>query len=442
VKTLSQQTFVGQQGVNLIERRVQSMGYWWYPSAVQEVGIDGHLEIRDSQTGRMTNLIIQVQSKATERPWTRERDDSFEYICEEADLEYWLAGTAPVVLVLNRPSKDEAYWVSVKDYFKANPDHRKPRRIAINKESCRFDESAANALLRLAAPKEAGAYLSPRPRIEKIYSNLLRVASYAPDLFVAQTDIRDVRDIWDAAPEFEIEIGCEWLLSDRNIVSFHDLSRYPWNRFCDVGTMETLETSEWAESEDENRQRFFVRLVNHALRGRLKEWNVWRRKVDGMYYFAAAKDFRPRRIDFAGAVSDQFRTVVQRYPSGRTHYIRHLAFNGFFKKLANEWYLEITPSYVFTTDGHRPSRYEAELLQGIKLLEHNDTLLSQVHLWTDVLTRPADLVHSDYPFLKFAELMSFSLPYGINDNEWLSHEDLEVAQSGLDSLAALPLLSR
>jgi hypothetical protein len=38
--------------------------------------------------------------------------------------------------------------------------------------------------------------------------------------------------------------------------------------------------------------------------------------------------------------------------------------------------------------------------------------------------------------------MSFSLPYGINDNEWLSHEDLEVAQSGLDSLAALPLLSR
>jgi hypothetical protein len=161
-----------------------------------------------------------------------------------------------------------------------------------------------------------------------------------------------------------------------------------------------------------------------------------------MYYFAAAKDFRPRRIDFVGAVNDQFRTVVQKYPSGKTYYIRHLAFNGYFKKLTDAWWLEITPSYVFTMDGRRPSRYEPELLQGIKLLEHNETLLSQVHLWVDILTRSADLVHSDYPFLRFSELLSFSLPYGINDKEWLGHEDLDVAQSGLDSLSKLPLLSQ
>jgi hypothetical protein len=278
VKTLSQQTFLGQQGINLIERRVQSMGYWWYPSGVPEVGIDGHLEIRDCQTGRMTNLIVQVQSKATERPWTRERDNGFEYICEEEDLDYWLAGMAPVVLVLSRPSRDEAYWVSVKNYFEANPDHRKSRRITINKETCRFDQTAADAILRLAAPKEAGAYLSPRPRTEKLYSNLLRVGSYAPNVYIAQTDIRDFRDIWNTARELKIEIGNEWVISDRSLISFHDLSRYPWSRFCDAGTMETFETSEWADSEDENRQRLFVRLMNHALRERLKEWNVWRPK--------------------------------------------------------------------------------------------------------------------------------------------------------------------
>jgi hypothetical protein len=42
----------------------------------------------------MTNLILQVQSKATERPWSRETKDGFDFICDEEDLQYWLAGTA------------------------------------------------------------------------------------------------------------------------------------------------------------------------------------------------------------------------------------------------------------------------------------------------------------------------------------------------------------
>ena len=58
-----------RQGINLIEKRLHEMGYWWYPSTEPEVGIDGILEIRDEQTGQMTNLTLQVQSKATERPW-------------------------------------------------------------------------------------------------------------------------------------------------------------------------------------------------------------------------------------------------------------------------------------------------------------------------------------------------------------------------------------
>jgi hypothetical protein len=437
LKTLSHQTLLGQQGINLIERRIHEMGYWWYPSAVAEVGIDGILEIRDSQTGRMTNLILQVQSKATEHPWPGERDDSFHYICEEEDLQYWLAGTAEVLLIMSTPSQERAYWVPVKTYFTAHPENRAARRVSVVKADSRFDKTAAGVLLRLAAPKEAGAYLSPRPKKERLYSNLLRVSHYAPDLHVAQTDFFDSRQLWAKAKDLEIEIGPEWFLSDGNIFSFHDLSQYPWSRFCDTGTHETFDTSEWAGSEDPNRQRQFVRLLNCSLTERLKEWSVRRRRDDDMYYFAAAKAFRPRRIDFSGSLAEQFRTVVQKYPSGRTSYIRHLAFSGYFKKMAGVWYLEITPSYIFTMDGVRPSRYEADLLSGIKRIEHNDAVLVQVHLWTDILTRKADLVHQDYSFLRFSELLSFDLPYGINDKEWLSQEDLDAAESGLDSLSKL-----
>lgn len=207
-----------------------------------------------------------------------------------------------------------------------------------------------------------------------------------------------------------------------------------------MGTHETFDTSEWADSDDPDRQRQFVRLLNQALKQRLNEWNIRKRKDDDMYFFAAPQPFRTRRVDFSGSVAEQFRTVVKRYASGKTSYIRHMAFGGYFKNLENAWYLEITPSYIFALDGFRPSKYEAELLQGIKLLEHNDAILVQVHLWTDILTRKADLVHAEYPFLIFSKLLSFSLPYGINDKEWLSHEDLDVAESGLNSLACLPTL--
>lgn len=96
-----------------------------YPSTVPEVGVDGHIEIRDLQTGEMTNVILQVQSKATERPWPRENNSSFDYICDEDDLQYWLAGTAQLILVLSRPSKEDAYW------FRQNLLCRPPREPTI-----------------------------------------------------------------------------------------------------------------------------------------------------------------------------------------------------------------------------------------------------------------------------------------------------------------------
>lgn len=437
MKILSQRTLLGQQGVNLIERRVHEMGYWWVPSTVPEVGIDGYIEIRDPGTGGMTNLILQVQSKATEKRWNRETDTGFDYICEDEDLRYWLNGTAEVLLIMSRPSEQVAYWVPVKEYFRTYPDNLMPRRISVVKAVSLLDKDAASALLRLAAPRERGVYLSPRPKTEKLVSNLLKVSHYAPALHIAESDIREPRQLWTKVKEMGAEIGPEWFLSDGRIHSFHDLSSYPWKHFCDVGTHETFDTAEWAGSDDPTRARHFVWLLNSALTERLKEWNVRKRKEDDVYYFAAAKVFRPRRVDFSGCVAEQFRTVVQKYPSGKTSYVRHTAFTGYFKNLDGDWYLEITPTYIFTMDGLKPSKYEADLLTGIKQLEHNDAVMVQVHLWADILTRQADLVHGDYGFLRFSDLLTFDLPYGINDKEWLSQEDLDIGASGLDALSKL-----
>lgn len=128
-KKLTPQTLLGQRGANLVERIVLEMHYAWRPLLIFDVGIDGEIEICDPQTGEATNLLLRVQVKATGQEFQRETSNSFEYSCNRRDLDYWLRGNAPVILIVCRPDTSEAYWVSVKDYFK-DPTVLKTSRIS------------------------------------------------------------------------------------------------------------------------------------------------------------------------------------------------------------------------------------------------------------------------------------------------------------------------
>src|SRR5258705_9556726 len=96
VKKIHPNSIIGQQGINFIEKIVLDMGFVWYPTGAIEAGIDGSIEIRDANSGEVTNSIIQVQSKSTKGSFQAETADGFDYLCEENDLEYWLRGNAPV----------------------------------------------------------------------------------------------------------------------------------------------------------------------------------------------------------------------------------------------------------------------------------------------------------------------------------------------------------
>src|SRR5207249_3114037 len=113
-------------GINLIESVVLRMGFLWHQTGGLEAGTDGFIEIRDPATGEVTNSILQLQSRAFSSRFTAETDHSFEYLCEQKDLDYWLSGNVPFILVISRPASQEAYWVSIKEYFK-DPSVRRTR---------------------------------------------------------------------------------------------------------------------------------------------------------------------------------------------------------------------------------------------------------------------------------------------------------------------------
>ena len=142
------------------------MGHLWNEPQ-NDFGTDGSIELVDPAKEKATNRIVLVQSKATsvsfgERP--------IGFTCDEDDVRYWLHGNAPVILVRSHPASGEAYWVSVKDYFKAHPEQRATRRILFDRETDRFDRDCGSALCRLARPRIDGLPSRVRRRCTRHWS--------------------------------------------------------------------------------------------------------------------------------------------------------------------------------------------------------------------------------------------------------------------------------
>jgi hypothetical protein len=312
-KKIHENALRGQLGISLIETRVLKMGYVWYPTGGLEAGIDGLIEIRDPATGAVLNSIVQVQSKATANPFLKETPASFEYICDERDIEYWLGGNTPVILIVSRPSTDEAYWVHVQKYF-ADLSARKSRRVVFDKQRDRFDESCADALKCLAAPRSLGLYSSPIPKSERLYSNLLSVASYAPTLYLAQTHHRFGSALRAELQAAGLHDATEWVLREGSVLSFHDLTESPWPQLCDRGTVEEFDTDDWALSDDPDRQRTFVWLLNEALRQFVATDLQYSRSHDA-YYFHATSDLSNRVFSYQSLAQQTSRIVFRGYPS-------------------------------------------------------------------------------------------------------------------------------
>jgi hypothetical protein len=184
-KKLSRQVVRGQQGINLIERVVLAMHCTWTPTGATEVGIDGYIELFDPGTQHSLGKSLGVQSKVN-ATLSNERDDSFDYYCSERDLQYWLRGNLPVLLIVSRPENEEAYWLSIKDYFDT-PEKIASKKTHFSKSVQRFDEHCLSSLVRTGRSATEGLYLGPTPQPERLISNLLTLKDYPEKLWIADT---------------------------------------------------------------------------------------------------------------------------------------------------------------------------------------------------------------------------------------------------------------
>lgn len=424
-KTLTWQARLGQQGIALIEEVVLEMGGRWNASGPLESGVDGYIELYSPETGHALSLFLLVQSKAVKDEFPGETPQGFEYPCSARDIEYWLKGNAPVLLIVSRPSTREAYWVSLKSYF-GDPSRRASRKVRFDKSRDRLTSKSLPDLVEQAAVADAGVHLGPRPKDERLITNLLEIAAFPSFVFTASTPFRFAGDVWKEFERMGVRAPGGWILKNKQIVGFHDLEEAPWSHVCDEGTVEKFDVREWADAADLERTHDFIRMLRRLLQDKLFPVVRYRDDLD-CFIWTAPKSGKTQHAPYGSLKRNSKIAVFTPYTTkskdGRlfTTY-RHMAFSERFKRFDSTWFLEITPTYVFTRDGRNLDRFHASRLSGIKRLERNRAVLSQVLFWADLLQRERDLFSTRDASLRFGELKSLELPVGIEDEAWLQRE--------------------
>lgn len=395
------------------------MGSRWTASGPNEVGIDGYIELFDPNSHEALGVTLAAQSKV-HSPLATDSKPTFDFWCDPRDVEYWLNGNTPVILIVSNPARKEAYWVAVKEYFN-DWTPTAPTTVTFVKANQLFGAGSFRQLLKIAAPKP-GLYLAPTRRDEVLHSNLLTLESYPSEIFVAATDCRFPGQVWEALRKSRCEVDASWILWEKKIISFHDLGEFRWSSVCDPGTREGFPIAEWAESNDPVRQRQFVQLLNRVLRNQLQEHVRYWPEQD-CYAMAGP----PRKLPYRSLKRTSSISVMTAFSSNnkegrRFYWYRHLAFHGQFRFLEGHWYLEITPTYRFTSDGYTLDRFHEERLSGIKRLEGNRAVLSAVLFWADYLRPRSNMFEAKEPLLQFGKLVAFNCPVGIVDREWLADD--------------------
>lgn len=398
---------IERQGIALIGKIVADMGHLWNEPQ-NDFGIDGSIELVDPATEKATNRIVLVQSKATSVPFG---DRPIGFTCDEDDLRYWLHGNAPVVLIRSHPASGEAYWVSVKDYFRDHPEQRASRRILFDREQHQFDLASDSALQELARPRVDGLHLGTPPIHETLVSNLLPIVSYPETIFSAKAIISRGRDAWAVWDESPGEWPRDWIVWSGHVYSFTNPSTGMLSKLC-TGPTKPIPTSDWAEAEDEELRRHFVWLLKAALSSQMRPALRSNRDLT----WVAATDELP--VVIAVAATSTTRTVVKAYlrDDESVKYVRHLAFAPIFVRYDDRWFLELTPTYHFTRDGFEPDLFAASRLSTIKRIERHSDFRRNVDTLARLLRGDVDLggltPDPEHHLIGFGELETVLLDTG------------------------------
>jgi len=380
-KTVTQSQRLGELGEAAAKKRFLEIGFQFDGRSRIEAGIDGIAEVMDR--GRPLARMIAVQVKATEHSkYTSETDASFTYLLNSDDLEYWKPSNLPIIIVLYRQSDESFYWKEVQSGVGVGA-----RKLMFDKCIDKLNRDAVDRLAALTVSKKGfGYYVPPLGDGEEALINLLPVR-LPPEMFVASTDFAPKKAIATLLDGKGARF--DWIIHGRSYWSFHDPRQASTSTIVDLDQVDSIDTSLLADHEDIQEQNNFAYLLRQVLRHQERKDLRWH-KDKALFYFASETANTDRYFAYKSSKNETEANVVNvvrdKDNPDRVAYVRHHAFIPRFERLLDEWFLVITPTYHFTTNGMIPHSYPDALLSGKKRMDNNASLRGQLIMWHRFLT--------------------------------------------------------
>ncbi|MEP9380580.1 DUF4365 domain-containing protein [Aquabacter sp. CN5-332] len=382
-KLITRSQVLGEMGETVVKARFLTMGFQFDGRSRLEAGIDGIAEVMDDGRPLAKLIAVQVKAKA-EGKYSNENGDEFTYLLRIGDLEYWRGSNLPVIIVLWRQSDDSFYWKEVPRGFDEGE-----RQLRFSKKDDVLDRSAVNRLAAVTVPKSGfGHYIPPLGDGEDALVNLMPI-TLPKEVYVASTGFTTKKAVATILGSDETW-RFDWAIRGDAFWSFHDPRESVCRKIVDVDQVEAIDTSHLAFHEDLDEVNHFAFLLRKALGHQVQRDIGWDKDQRAFYFRALSKN-TSRSFSYEAskrkASSDVVNVVMNKADKSRVAFVRHHAFIPRFENLYDQWFLVVSPTYYFTTDGFQQHTYPAELLAGKKRLDKSAALRGQVILWHRFLTQ-------------------------------------------------------
>ena len=300
------------------------------------------------------------------------------------------------------------------------------RRLVFNKSRDVLNGDAVDRLAALTVPKAGfGYYVPPLGGGEEALVNILPVKLPA-EVFVATTRYTAARAAAilldaDVPPRFD------WVVNGGVFWSFTDPRTTCCRALVDLDQVEAIDTPMLAFHDDEDERNKFAFLLKQTLRHQVYPDLGWD-KERKLLFFRALTANTSRTFFYESTKKKTEANVVNvvraKADEARVEFVRHHAFIPRFEHLYDDWYLTITPTYFFTTNGFIPHSYPQALLAGKKRMDKSASLRGQVIMWHRFLTQ-VDRRATDFfapavtePRLSFGEPPNVFLPTRVPEDAW------------------------
>ncbi len=386
MKTLTDNQLGGELGETVVKAKILELGHVFEGRGRLETGVDGTIEFRDPVTRAMTGLTVAVQVKTTKSGrYVSETEDSFEYSVRQQDIAYWRQCSLPVALILYRQSDGSLYWRDVETGAIGDE-----RRLKFEKVRDRLDSASIERLASMAVRRgREGAFLPPLRVGEQGHLNLMHIG--LPDsIFVGESPFASGRD---AVPELLKADGhhFDWVIRGRRFLSFRNPSGTALEAIVDVDTVEEVDTADVSISDDHDDAVMMIELLRRTMAEQFAHVLAFDRKAR-LFYFKPEGRFQVQRYVYRSLREVTSATVVQIYHykkgkrEGQVNYLRHHAFSPRFQQIGGNWFLSISPTFVFTEDGFRAHRFASDLLAGKKRRDRNGSIRGQMMMFRFLLS--------------------------------------------------------